>query len=309
MAGVKLWFARNGQIPVRDQLTTQLMLGIATGELPPGTRLPSTRMLARRFRLHPNTVSAAYRQLEKRRWVTSVRGSGVYVIGERSETVEARLQTLDDLMLDFLRSARKTGLPAKTVHDRIAHRFATPPEYFLFVHPEQELREIVCAELKLSLAWDVAGCDLDSAALEEHGRRAVFLCMPSNRARAGEMVPRGCELIALQVRRVASALAPFVPSRKDVLVVIASQWPGFLNIARTLLTAAGYASEALVFRDARLKGWERGVQPGMAVVCDVVTSGAVPSRVHKIVFPLISDACIAELQSCERFWLEQISCY
>ncbi|HZQ55150.1 MAG TPA: GntR family transcriptional regulator [Bryobacteraceae bacterium] len=287
---------------MRDQLTTQLMLGIATGELPPGTRLPSTRMLARRFRLHPNTVSAAYRQLEKQRWVESVRGSGVYVIGERAETQEARLQTLDDLVLDFLRSARKAGLPAKALHERIAYWLATPPEYFLFVHPDRELREIVCAELKPALTLDVAGCDLDPAALNEHERRAVFLCMPSHRARAGELLPRDRELITLEIRRVASELAQFVPSRKDVLVVIASKWAGFLNVARTMLTAAGYAPEALLFRNARLHDWDRGVQPGMTVVCDVLTSDAVPSGVHKIVFPLISDACISELRSYERFW-------
>jgi DNA-binding transcriptional regulator YhcF (GntR family) len=231
MADVKLWFARDKEIPVRDQLTTQLMLGIATGELPPGTRLPSTRMLARRFRLHPNTVSAAYRQLEKQRWVESVRGSGVYVIGEHGETLDARLQTLDDLVVDFLRSARKTGLPAKAVHERVAYWLTRAPECFLFVHPERELREIVCAELKPVLTFDVAGCDPDPAVLREYGRRAVFLCMPSHRTRAGALVPPGCELITLQVRRVAAALAPFIPSRNDVLVVIASKWPGFLNVA------------------------------------------------------------------------------
>ncbi len=45
-----LSFARDGSISIRDQLATQLMLAIASGELGPGKRLPSTRALAKRFR-------------------------------------------------------------------------------------------------------------------------------------------------------------------------------------------------------------------------------------------------------------------
>jgi DNA-binding transcriptional regulator YhcF (GntR family) len=50
---------------VREQLATQIVLAIVSGELAPGQRLPSTRELARRFRLHPNTLSAGYKQLEE----------------------------------------------------------------------------------------------------------------------------------------------------------------------------------------------------------------------------------------------------
>jgi hypothetical protein len=56
-----------------------------------GRGCPATRELARRFRLHPNTVSAGYRQLEREQWVEFRRGSGVYVreargAGERDGT-------------------------------------------------------------------------------------------------------------------------------------------------------------------------------------------------------------------------------
>ena len=60
---MQLWFSRGSKISIRDQLQTQVILGILSGELGPGQRLPSTRELARRFHLHPNTVSAGYRQL------------------------------------------------------------------------------------------------------------------------------------------------------------------------------------------------------------------------------------------------------
>ena len=76
---MRFWFARNGGVPIREQLVTQVVLGILGGDLAPGQRLPSTRELARRFHLHANTVSAAYRQLERERWVEFRHGSGVYI--------------------------------------------------------------------------------------------------------------------------------------------------------------------------------------------------------------------------------------
>jgi GntR family transcriptional regulator len=76
---MRFWFARNGEVPIREQLATQVILGILCDDLVPGQRLPSTRDLARRFHLHANTVSAAYRQLERELWVEFRHGSGVYI--------------------------------------------------------------------------------------------------------------------------------------------------------------------------------------------------------------------------------------
>src|SRR3954467_303418 len=76
---MRFWLARNSEVPIREQLVTQITLGILSGDLPAGHKLPSTRELARRFRVHANTVSAAYRQLEDEGLLESRRGSGVYV--------------------------------------------------------------------------------------------------------------------------------------------------------------------------------------------------------------------------------------
>src|SRR5258708_19852943 len=79
MAAMQLWFARGSEVSIREQLVTQVVLGILGDDLAPGQRLPSTRELARRFHLHPNTVSAGYRQFARDRWVGDRRGSGVFV--------------------------------------------------------------------------------------------------------------------------------------------------------------------------------------------------------------------------------------
>src|SRR3989449_9916107 len=73
---MRLWLSKSSEVPLREQLVTQIRLGIISGDLSSRQRLPSTRELARRFRIHANTVSAAYRELHRNGWVDFRRGSG-----------------------------------------------------------------------------------------------------------------------------------------------------------------------------------------------------------------------------------------
>ena len=76
---MRLWVNHTGEVSIREQLVTQVVLAILCKELLPGQRLPSTRDLARRFNIHANTASAAYRELEREGWVEFRHGSGVYL--------------------------------------------------------------------------------------------------------------------------------------------------------------------------------------------------------------------------------------
>ena len=87
---MRLWLNRSGEVSLREQLTTQIVLGILSREMPPGHRLPSTRELARRFGIHANTASAAYGELERDGWVEFRHGSGVFVRSARP--IKARSQ-------------------------------------------------------------------------------------------------------------------------------------------------------------------------------------------------------------------------
>ena len=50
--------------PLFDQLRTQVIDGVRSGALPPGTRLPTVRELAGQLGVATNTVARAYRELE-----------------------------------------------------------------------------------------------------------------------------------------------------------------------------------------------------------------------------------------------------
>src|ERR1700693_6167086 len=75
----RIWISRDSSIPIREQYSAQLLFGIVSRRFGPSERLPSVRDLARRLKVHPNTVSAAYRDLAARGWVKGKAGSGVFV--------------------------------------------------------------------------------------------------------------------------------------------------------------------------------------------------------------------------------------
>jgi DNA-binding transcriptional regulator YhcF (GntR family) len=76
---MRFWITKNSELPVREQLVRQVLLGILSEDLPSGHKLPSVRALARRHGIHANTVSAAYHDLLQQGWLELRRGSGLYV--------------------------------------------------------------------------------------------------------------------------------------------------------------------------------------------------------------------------------------
>lgn len=123
---MRLWFSPASEIPIYRQLVTQVALAILSGDLKPGDRLPSTRELARRFSIHPNTVSAGYRQLAREGWVECRHGSGVYVKDDATPPTTPE-QILDQHIAAFFRAVRELRLPAAAIRQRVAEWIASPP--------------------------------------------------------------------------------------------------------------------------------------------------------------------------------------
>jgi DNA-binding transcriptional regulator YhcF (GntR family) len=297
---MQLWFARGSEVSIREQLVTQVVLGILSDDLAPGQRLPSTRELARRFKLHPNTVSAGYRQLQQERWVEFRRGSGVYIAAEKPEAQLSSAVALDQMIATLFRSARKSGVTLPALRARLRQWLELqPPDHFLLIEPDVELRRIVASEIQQLAGWPTQGCDLADlpAALEG----AIALALPNRAAAVRQALPPGSDLLTLEFRSVTASLAAYLPAPSAALVGIASRWPNFLKIARTMLIAVGFSPDALIVRDAAQPNWQRGLKQTAAVVCDSLTAAELPAGCRAIPFSLLSEPSIAELRRYAEF--------
>ena len=58
------WTFRGDQ-PIYAQLISRIKQGIVSGDLPPGSRLPSVRDLATEAGVNPNTMQRALQELER----------------------------------------------------------------------------------------------------------------------------------------------------------------------------------------------------------------------------------------------------
>jgi hypothetical protein len=64
-----------------------------------------------------------------------------------------------------------------------------------------------------------------------------------------------------------------------------------------MLIAAGLDPDTLSFRDARERGWEKGLHSAQLVITDSVTAHRLPAGCEVRVFRIVSDSSIAELRS------------
>jgi DNA-binding transcriptional regulator YhcF (GntR family) len=299
---MQLWLSHGSEVSIREQLATQVVLAILSEDLAPGQRLPSTRELGRRFHLHPNTISAGYRQLERERWVEFRHGSGVYVREKKPKRALSSSLLLDQLIANLFRAARDSGAPLAEVRIRLQQWLELqPPDHFLVVEPTEELREILVLEMRKALKFPVEGCGLQECRSFARLDGAIPVALPNKLTTVRPLLPAGTELLTLQVSSVPTSLAGWLPAPVDALVGVASKWPEFLKLARIVLSAAGFHPDNLVLRDARKPRWQRGLEQTAAVICDAVTAAVLPKDCLVIAFPVLSESSLAELQRYQEF--------
>lgn len=69
----------NSQAPIYQQIRNQIVLGIARGSLPEGTKLPSVRALAQESGVNAMTVSKAYQLLKQEGYLDTDRRAGAVI--------------------------------------------------------------------------------------------------------------------------------------------------------------------------------------------------------------------------------------
>lgn len=107
-------------LPRHQQLYEQLRAYILTGKLPAGTRIPSTRAMAKSLNISRSTVTQSYEQLLSEGYLETIIGSGTYICKQlpddllNSKSVELILGTGKDAHSTKVRLSRYGRILADT---------------------------------------------------------------------------------------------------------------------------------------------------------------------------------------------------
>lgn len=102
---------QNSNIPIYQQIASQLQEEILSGKLKAGEYLPSIRGLAKDLRVSVITTMKAYEELERQGLVTAVQGKGYYVNAQDSEMLkEQHLRKLEEHLNNAITAAKVAGI-------------------------------------------------------------------------------------------------------------------------------------------------------------------------------------------------------
>ncbi len=246
-------------------------------------------------------MSSAYRELARRGWVEFRKGSGVYVRARNDETLDHGL-ALDQLIARFFRNLREEGYSLADIRMGLERSLSVQrPDHFLLLEPDPELREILVAEISRVTKVKVKGAgpeDVDGALTG-----AAPLVLYGHMDQFAERIKPETDLLVLHSASIVERLSGQTRPSPESLVSIVSRWPEFLKWARTMLVAAGLDADALSFRDARERNWEKGLRSAAFVITDSLMAPHIPAGCEVKVFRILADASLKEIREySERFF-------
>jgi GntR family transcriptional regulator len=234
--------SKESEIPLRQQLAEQIVLHIATGKLQPGQALPSVRELARRLKIHHNTVSEAYQDLIRRSWLVGRRGSRVTVRALEEVALSRAAGGLDDLINTLIRVAREQGHSLQSLRERVRDRLlAEPPDHILVVEADDGLRRLLQEEIRAAVNWPVEVCSrLELAANPGLGIGALAVAPQYAIPDVNPLLPKDRPALPLDFGAADEHVELIRKRREPSVVAVVSVSEGFLQTARSVLaTAAG----------------------------------------------------------------------
>lgn len=296
---MKIWISKNSEVPVREQLVAQIRLGIAAGDLGIGEKMPSTREIAHRCDLHPNTVGSAYQKLVDQGLLEFKKGSGFYVAESAGQRIEGSRQ-LERLLQHFLESAKALGFDETDVVDLInKSRAVEPSDQFVVVESDTGLRKVLVYEL--SQRFPKTG----GVSFEDYSSGSVpvdktLVAMLDEKPKIEPLLNGGQRCFYLKGRSVSATMSGQVRPGPNEIVAVVSGWEGFLTFARIILLAANVDPGSLVVRSTTDDGWKDSIRRASIIICDTVTAASLDGIDRVRQFQIISDESLNELAEATK---------
>ena len=117
---MNLIISNASDLPIYEQITTQIKNLIMRGDLVEDQLLPSIRSLARELGISVITTKRAYEELEREGYICSVPGKGSYVSAQNRELLrEVRLRLVEERLAQAAEAARQLGLTLQETQEML----------------------------------------------------------------------------------------------------------------------------------------------------------------------------------------------
>ena len=226
--------SRESEVPPRRQLAEHIIYLIATGQLKAGEALPSVRELARRLKIHRNTVSEAYQDLVARTWLVGRRGSRLLVRATEDRVQPRSGRDLDDLINATISAAKEHGYSLQQLRKRVRERLLLEaPDHFLVVEEDPGLQRVLAEEIRASLPWPAQPCSRQELALHPGLAIGALAVVPEYAARdVMGLVPKDRPAVSIAFSRADEQLKRIRRLRDPSLIFVVSISRSFLQTAR-----------------------------------------------------------------------------
>ena len=99
-----------GEMPIYEQIVSQIKSAIISGEMGESEPLPSIRQLARELRISVITTKRAYEELEREGFIVTMSGKGSFVASRNMELIrEEQHRQMEQALTAAVSAAKKAG--------------------------------------------------------------------------------------------------------------------------------------------------------------------------------------------------------
>lgn len=111
----------NNQIktPIYEQIVNEIKNNILTGKLKAQEQIPSIRELAHTLGINPNTVTKAYRILEREKMIETYSTKGTFITNKLEKIMESEKEKSLEKMKQTLEIIKKLGVSKEAILERV----------------------------------------------------------------------------------------------------------------------------------------------------------------------------------------------
>lgn len=292
---MKIRISKESEVPIYEQLAEEITFWIATGELKPGEVLPSVKAMARRLKIHYNTVSRAYQQLASRKLVIRRPGSRIVVRPPGEMEKPPEVKDLDDLINETVQAARKHGYTFQQLRQRVEERLmAQPPDHILVVDADSGMRLLIQEELKRELPFLVESCETDELPLNHKlATGALVVGAPGAIAKVTSKLPKDHPVMSITFSPADEFVEMIREFDRPSMIALVSISELFLRTARGLL--APVVGSHHTMREYFLPSESpRSLRAADLVISDSIACRRVKSK-KLMCYRVVSSTCLEQL--------------